>query len=125
MSLLAPYAECLRKLCDSAPQQTVAAALIYAEAAHVADVRNAQGEPLGGWKNKLPLEHSSPLGFFIKSCRTGDKTYIRQQAKDNAHKDLRELYGTLCNAENVMILDSGGMTTDQLIDYAATEIFYA
>lgn len=124
-SLLTPYAECLRSLRDSAPQMTVAAALICAEANHVADVRNAQGEPFGGWKNKTPLEHSSPLGFFIKACRTGDKAYIREQAKSNAHKELRELYDTLCNVENVMILDSQGMTTDQLIAYATTEIFYA
>lgn len=120
--LLAPYAEYLRPLADM-PYSTVAKALIRAEAAHVAEVRNKQGEPFGGWKNQLPLEHSSPLGFFIQSCRTGDKSRIRSQRDSNPDRELRETYSTLCNAENVYVFEPAGMSTDQLIDYANTELY--
>lgn len=122
--LLTPYADCLRALSD-APRITVAEALIRAEAAHVARVRNDQGEPFGGWKNQLPLEHSSPLGFFIQACRTGDKSFIRSQRDANPDSALRETYSTLCNAENVYVQHPEGMTTGELISYAATEIYYA
>lgn len=123
--LLAPYAECLQRL-GEARMMTVAEALIRAEAAHIAKVRNDQGEPFGGWKNKLPLEHATALGFFIRACRTDDKTYIREQSNTCEDRDIREIYDTLCNAENVYFdFNMRGMTTDEIINYAAQELrFY-
>ena len=121
--LLAPYRDYLAQTSEQ-PHYTVAEALIRTEARHIATIRNEQGEPRdGGWKNKLPLEHNSPLGFFFKACRTGDKSFIREKAKSHPDQDTRAIYSTLCNAENVYIdVNRLPMTTDQLIAYAASEI---
>lgn len=127
--LLVPYSDYLKSAYGKAADDgmrgiPVAAALILAEADHVADVRNARAEPFGGWKNALPLEHSTALGFFIKSCRTGDKTFILGEAQAHPDQKIRDIYKTLCNAENVYVAKPEGMTTDALLAYAETELYF-
>lgn len=123
-NLLAPYAAFFDRM-SYKQQETIASAIVIAEAKHVAAIRHAAIEPLGGWKNKLPLEHSSPVGMFIKACRTGNRTRITELAKIHQDKEVRETFNTLCNAENVYANDCKNMTVDELIAYAATEIYYA
>lgn len=119
--LLIPYSDWLKTMTNK--RKTVAEAMLIAEAKHVAEVRNAQGEPLGGWKNKLPLEHSTPTGFFFRALRTGDKSFVRAQSRREGY-EFRRLYDTLLNTENVYADtdECKGMSTDQLIGYAESEL---
>lgn len=122
--LLLPYADYLARSRDLEWQrddrETVGVALLRAEAAHVAEVRNAQGEPVGGWKNELPLEHVTPLGHFIQSRRTGNTECLDRCAKSHHDGEVREQCELLRNADCVLIEFEHRrekMTTDQLIGY--------
>jgi hypothetical protein len=126
--LQAPYASVLAGIRDrSAGRLTLAEALILEEASHVATVRREMRTPHGGWKNDLPLEHISLLGFFIRGMRTGDLEHLRTIRSSTADAGRREIADTLLNAENVYVdaPECARMTTDQLIDYAANERYFA
>ena len=115
-ALLAPYREFMANNVG-----TVACAMLYAEARHIAEIRNALKTPVdGGWKNNFPLEHATAEGFFFKSCRTCDKSYIRNEAANNSDEMIRMRYAVICNVENVMTTpDQRDSTTDQFVEYAA------
>lgn len=120
--LLAPYADWLKSMGNN--RQTVAEAMLIAEAKHVAEVRNAQGEPFGGWKNKLPLEHATATGWYFRALRTGDKSFVRAQSRRDGY-EFKGLFDTLLNAENVYTQEGcEKMTTDELVEYAATERYF-
>jgi hypothetical protein len=123
--LLAPYAAALDGIQARSPDRvTLAEALIRQEAAHVADIRNARMDPRGGWKNQLPLEHATLLGFWIRGQRTGDMTLVRAAL---AVADTKEHADTLLNARNVFVdgYNWHVMSTDQLIDAAAADRYHA
>lgn len=126
--LLDPYKAALAEISErDGGRLTLAEALIRKEAAHVFIVRREMRTPHGGWKNDLPLEHISLLGFFIRGMRTGDLEHLRTIRSSTADAGCREIADTLLNAENVYVdaPECARMTTDQLIDYAANERYFA
>lgn len=128
--LLIPYQAALTAIRDRAyGRVTLAEALILREAANVADVRNSMPEPKGGWRNALPLEHATSLGFMIRWKRTGareDRAMLYEIMKRD-DQDLKDTAETLANAENVFVDGKNWkiMTCDQLIEYARELLMYA
>ena len=123
-ALLALYAAALDDIQARSPDRvTLAEALIRQEAAHVASIRNARRAPDGGWKNQLPLEHATLLGFWIRGQRTGDMTLVRAAL---AVADTKERADTLLNARNVFVdgYNWRAMSTEQLIDAAAADLYH-
>lgn len=126
--LLTPYAAALAGIRErDSGRLTLAEALIRKEATHVVTVRREMRTPHGGWKNDLPLEHATLLGFFISGVRTGDFSHLRSVRSSDADAGRKEIADTLLNAENVYVdaPECARMTTDQLIDYAANERYFA
>jgi hypothetical protein len=126
--LLTPYAAALAGIRErDGGRLTLAEALIRKEAAHVSAVRREMHTPHGGWTNALPLEHATMLGRFIRCARTGNMQPLRNAREKCADFDLRARADTLLNAEHVYVdaPECAKMTTDQLIDYAANERYFA
>lgn len=120
LDLLAPYSDFI-----AANPDTVAVAILRAEARHIGHVRAEQGRPFGGWKNELPLENSTNTGWLAFGARTGDFSYLRKQRDTHHDIEIRKEADTLLNCTNVYDRKAPrNASTQQLIQFAATELYF-
>lgn len=138
--LLEPYRDTLARLAEeNYGRITLMEALIRREAEHVAEVRGGY-TPRGGWRNKLPLEHSTLMGWAIRRARLRSISARHggeQASLDEVERILRQdadngvdEADTMLNAENVYVDTTvypawQTATTRELIERAGVELWLA
>jgi hypothetical protein len=123
--LLAPYADYIQASYDrNDGRTTVDVALLHAQAQHIADVRNEYNKPADAWKNTLPLEDSTALGNFFKSCRTGDFDAFKAKAIAAQDKDIKATYAALLDAKSVYAPRTGSVSVTALINHIQVESYF-